>query len=107
MGGGSSALVKGLKASAHAPEDGGGSILEEISLATGSKSFYLLTTYFNSHGLSRGLAQRISSLYYTTLCFSRLGHTDFLLSSKRYLGLPWWLSGKESTCQCGRLRFDP
>ena len=25
-------------------------------------------------------------------------------------GLPWWLSGKESTCQCRRLRkhgFDP
>ena len=23
------------------------------------------------------------------------------------LGLPWWLSGKESTCQCRRCRFDP
>ena len=22
-------------------------------------------------------------------------------------GLPWWLSGKESTCQCRRLVFDP
>ena len=22
-------------------------------------------------------------------------------------GLSWWLSGKESTCQCGRLGFDP
>ena len=22
-------------------------------------------------------------------------------------GLPWWLSGKESACQCGRHRFDP
>ena len=22
-------------------------------------------------------------------------------------GLPWWFSGKESTCQCGRCRFDP
>ena len=22
-------------------------------------------------------------------------------------GLPWWLSGKESACQCRRLRFDP
>ena len=21
-------------------------------------------------------------------------------------GLPWWLSGKESTCQCRRHRFD-
>ena len=23
------------------------------------------------------------------------------------LGLPWWLSGKESACQCRRLRFNP
>ena len=23
------------------------------------------------------------------------------------LGLPWWLRGKESTCQCRRYRFDP
>ena len=23
------------------------------------------------------------------------------------LGLPWWLSGKESTCQCRRHGFDP
>ena len=22
-------------------------------------------------------------------------------------GLPWWLSGKESTCQCRRHGFDP
>ena len=21
--------------------------------------------------------------------------------------LPWWLSGKESTCQCSRCRLDP
>ena len=24
-----------------------------------------------------------------------------------HLGRPWWLSGKESTCQCRRHRFDP
>ena len=23
------------------------------------------------------------------------------------LWLPWWLSGKESACQCGKCRFDP
>ena len=22
-------------------------------------------------------------------------------------GLPWWVSDKESACQCRRLRFDP
>ena len=26
---------------------------------------------------------------------------------KRWTGLPWWLSGKESTCQCRRHRFNP
>ena len=26
---------------------------------------------------------------------------------QRLVGLPWWLSGKESTCQCRRCRFDP
>ena len=24
-----------------------------------------------------------------------------------FLGLPWWLSGKESACQCRRHGFDP
>ena len=23
------------------------------------------------------------------------------------LGLPWWLSGEESACQCGRCELDP
>ena len=33
----------------------------------------------------------------------------FSLKKKKYwiYGLPWWLSGKESTCQCRRPRFDP
>ena len=26
---------------------------------------------------------------------------------KEILGLPWWLSGEESTCQCRRHGFDP
>ena len=26
---------------------------------------------------------------------------------KAHIGLPWWLSGKESACQCRRPRFDP
>ena len=27
--------------------------------------------------------------------------------TKMTIGLPWWLSGKEFTCQCRRHRFDP
>ena len=29
------------------------------------------------------------------------------LDVKIILGLPWWLSGKEFTCQCMRHGFDP
>ena len=32
------------------------------------------------------------------------------MSKSSVMGLPWWLSGKESACQCkrrGRLRFNP
>ena len=32
---------------------------------------------------------------------------DFLMTSVRWYGLPWWLSGKKSTCQCRRCGFDP
>ena len=32
---------------------------------------------------------------------------DSKLKSWLGMGLPWWLSGKESSCQCGRHRFDP
>jgi len=28
-------------------------------------------------------------------------------SRKSYMGLPWWLSGKESVCQSRRHTFDP
>ena len=29
-----------------------------------------------------------------------------IISLSRVLGLPWWLSGKESACQCRRCRFN-
>ena len=29
------------------------------------------------------------------------------LNSVRQVGLPWWLSGKESACQCRRCGFNP
>ena len=31
----------------------------------------------------------------------------FYPTSKVGAGLPWWLSGKEAACQCGRHRFNP
>ena len=33
--------------------------------------------------------------------------TEIKTSVKSVLGFPWWLSGKESTCQCRRCRFEP
>ena len=34
-------------------------------------------------------------------------HCAIIPSNKVFPGLPWWSSGKESTCQCGRHRFNP
>ena len=36
-----------------------------------------------------------------------LSDTTAWLSIYFKFGLSWWLSGKESTCQCWRCRFDP
>ena len=34
-------------------------------------------------------------------------YSFILVSFMVLVGLPWWLSGKEPTCQCRRCRFDP
>ena len=36
---------------------------------------------------------------YNAVLLSRVQQSD--------TGLPWWISGRESTCQCRRHRFDP
>jgi len=36
---------------------------------------------------------------YNAVLVSRVQQSD--------TGLPWWISGRESTCQCRRHRFDP
>ena len=33
-------------------------------------------------------------------------HLNIAVYIYMFIGLPWWLSGKESTCQCRRLGFD-
>ena len=45
-------------------------------------------------------------------CCSPWGHkeldtTEQLNWTEQGMGLPWWLSGKESACQCRRHRFNP
>ena len=47
-----------------------------------------------------------------TECYTSVVFLSFFFffnsySFKRSLGLPWWLSGKESICQCRRHGFDP
>ena len=32
---------------------------------------------------------------------------EYLLGRSSVIGLPWWLGGKEPTCQCRRLGFHP
>ena len=36
-----------------------------------------------------------------------LRYLHYLLFYVTDIGLPWWLSGKESACQCRRPEFDP
>ena len=50
---------------------------------------------------------RKKELHYNVVCNGiELGSTKSLLK-KGDQGLPWWRSGKESTCQCKGHRFDP
>ena len=41
--------------------------------------------------------------FYQTKC----QNYEYFSSIKHCKGLPWWLSGKESACQCKRHEFDP
>ena len=49
-----------------------------------------------------------SAIICCLLCFVIHSHRNHHAHLKnRSPGLPWWLSGEESTCQCRRHRFDP
>ena len=39
--------------------------------------------------------------------FSAMGNAVCNMKLKLFLGLSWWLSSRESACQCGRRGFDP
>lgn len=55
----------------------------------------------SSHSLSDCSLQVSQSLYILT-CYFRL-----VTVGTESFGLPWWLTGRESTCQCRRHKFDP
>ena len=54
--------------------------------------------------------QTLVDLVRSYFCFSGCGPSSMIEFLYPWTGLPWWLSGKESTCQykiCKRCRFDP
>ena len=54
--------------------------------------------------------ERMNSVHFQSKPFNITVITMYHSSLKWYInsvGLPWWLSGKESACQCRRLGFDP
>ena len=59
-------------------------------------------------GLQRQSSQKspiLVHIHYLSIPMFNSSWIYFCLIS--ILGLPWWLSGKESVCQCRRYRFDP
>ena len=56
------------------------------------------------------LTDRITSLLGPithTQCFTSNSSHEYLIAFICLYGLPWWLSGKDSICQCRRFKFDP
>ena len=58
-------------------------------------------------GESQGQGAWWAAVYGVAQSWTRLKRLGSSCSSKGYIGLPRWLSGKESACQCRRLGFDP
>ena len=50
---------------------------------------------------------RVSPSRSSDVSAALLRHKASMMGDWFVLGLPWWFSGKESTCQCRRGRFDP
>ena len=50
---------------------------------------------------SRGFIMTFSGL------FTQKNNLKSYFKTALVRGLPWWLSGKESACQCRRYKFDP
>ena len=68
--------------------------------------FHLILSLQVSHFPASILIQ--SAIICCLLCFVIHSHRNHHAHLKnRSPGLPWWLSGEESTCQCRRHRFDP
>ena len=82
------------------------------------QSFYMFFPFSSAHSPVRWGPSLVSirelSLSTVTKPASRkarLGHhsvqSPHFYPLQIFAGLPWWLSGKESACQCRRHRFDP
>jgi len=51
--------------------------------------------------------RKSTSRIITVKCWNSYTSFEIMFLKLVSPGLPWWLSGKESACQCGRHRFDP
>ena len=49
----------------------------------------------------------IKGMFFWNLYYYLIWRVSFLNIDKLNLGLPWWFSGKKSTCQCRRYGFNP
>ena len=87
------------------------------SKSTGVGCHFLLQGIFLTQGLNPGLPHCRQTLYrlshegkykfYSLSIFTERNSTIILTGITLNLGLPSWLSGKESACQCRRCRFNP
>ena len=58
-------------------------------------------------GQSRALEKTSVICLDVCTCVCTCVHTSVSDQKQATGGLPWWLSGKESVCQCRRRGFDP
>jgi len=45
--------------------------------------------------------------FYVCIQIDLIFRVSFQKQKRQLMGLPWWFSGKESTCQCRRHGFNP
>ena len=74
--------------------------LDYLAIVNGAAVSTVLYAFFQIIIFSRYMPSRVS---YGSSLFSFLRNLDTFL----HVGFPWWLSGKELTCQYRRHRLDP